>query len=485
MTLTDDRASRASARKAAAVSSPVEAGRSSNSSGVNVPGGTAKSNQGLRNMELWLLLFALGIMFAALLLVQLGARGEVDWNVITLTGGVAVLVLALHTVLRIRAPKADPFILPIATVLNGLGIAMIYRLDLAEPANAGVFLTDSTGQIIYTAIGVIAGIATLILLKNHRVLQRYTYVFMVTAIVLLLLPLIPGLGVTDANARVWISVAGFSFQPGEIAKICLAVFFAGYLVTARDSIEMVGPKILGIRFPRMKDLAPIVVVWLACMGVLVFQRDLGTSVLYFGLFVIMLYVATNRLSWVIFGAVLIAIGGVIAYNTMDYVHFRVQAWLDPFDPEIYNAPGGSYQLVQGMFGLANGGTIGTGLGQGRPHTTPLAESDFILVALGEELGLAGLIAILTLFLILVARGFRIGHQGVDDFGRLLATGLSFLIALQVFVVAGGVLRVIPLTGLTTPFMAAGGSSLLANWIIVAILLRLSDTIRTEPKGAGA
>lgn len=443
---------------------------------VTVPGAKPERRQGLRNMELMLLLFATGIVFGAILLVQLGVKGQFDTRVITLTGVLAALALAMHIVLRFRAPRADPFMLPIATTLNGLGIAMIYRLDLASPESASRLMNQSTAQIIYSGIAMVAAIVTLLFLKNHRVLQRYTYTFMLVAIVLLILPLVPGLG-ADANANVWVSIGGLSFQPGEIAKICLAVFFAGYLVTARESMQTIGPKILGIRFMRGRDLGPIIVVWVACMCVLVFQRDLGTSLLYFGLFLVMMYVATGRVSWVIVGGGLFVGGAVAASQLISYVNFRFRAWLDPFSEKIYEANGGSYQLVQGLFGFADGGLIGQGLGRGRPDVTPLASSDFILASLGEELGLSGLFVILALYLILVARGFRIGHQGLDDFGRLLATGLSFVIALQVFVVAGGVLRVIPLTGLTMPFMAAGGTSLVANWIIVAILLRLSDTVR--------
>lgn len=430
-------------------------------------------------MELGLLIFAAFINFAAILLVQLGVRGTFDFNVLTLSGIIAALTLGIHIVLRFRAPQADPFLLPIATVLNGLGIAMIYRLDLASDLGDS-FFTPSTSQMILTAVAIGFAIVVLLFLKNHRVLQRYTYLFMALAIVLLLLPLIPGLAAADVNARVWISIAGFSFQPGEIAKVALAIFFAGYLVTARETLSVVGHKFLWMRFPRIRDFGPILVVWLLCLGVLVFQRDLGTSLLYFGLFLVMMFVATGRVSWILIGLALIAIGGFFAYNVMDYVQFRVHAWLDPFDPEVYNAEGGSYQLVQGLYGLANGGLVGQGLGQGRPELTPLAASDFIIAALGEELGLSGIFVILSLLIIFVARGFRIGHQGLDDFGRLLATGLSFLIAMQVFIVVGGVTRVIPLTGLTMPFMASGGSSLLTNWIIVAILLRLSDTVRRFP-----
>jgi len=293
--------------------------------------------------------------------------------------------------------------------------------------------------------------------------------------------MLPIVGQTINGARLWVAIGPFAFQPGELGKVALAVFFAGYLVTARDSLSMVGRKVLGMRFPRARDLGPILVVFAASMVVLVFQRDLGTSLLYFGLFLVMLYVATGRSSWIVLGLALFGAGAFIASRLLSYVGGRVDAWLDPFSTANYDADGGSYQLVQGLFGFADGGLIGTGLGRGSPDITPLSESDYIISALGEELGLVGLFAILGLYLLFVARGFRIGFAGQDDFGRLLGVGLSFVIALQVFVVIGGVTRVIPLTGLTTPFLAAGGSSLVANWIIAALLLRLSDTVRNEPR----
>jgi cell division protein FtsW (lipid II flippase) len=244
---------------------------------------------------------------------------------------------------------------------------------------------------------------------------------------------------------------------------------------------MVGRKVLGLRFPRGRDLGPILVLWALSMAIIIFQRDLGTALLYFGLFVVMIYVATGRASWVVLGVGLFLAGGVIAGQVLVYVNDRFTNWLDAFNPAIYDAQGGSYQLVQGLFGLANGGLIGTGLGQGRPDITPLAQSDYIIASLGEELGLAGLFAILALYLLFISRGLRISFAGQDDFGRLLGVGLSFTLALQCFIVIGGVTRVIPLTGLTTPFLAAGGSSLVANWIIVALLLRLSDTVRNQPR----
>ncbi|WP_401000778.1 FtsW/RodA/SpoVE family cell cycle protein [Agromyces sp. GXQ0307] len=436
--------------------------------------------QKLRNLELGLLLVACVINAGAIVLVQLGALGRIDTQLVLLGAGLSALVFGLHIAMRFVARDADPFLLPIATVLNGLGIAMIYRIDIAY-GDAG-WDSAAVRQIVWSVIAIAAALATILLIRNHRMLFRYTYLSGLIAIVLLLLPLVPGLGQTRGGARVWIGIGDLvTFQPGEIAKIALAVFFAGYLVRNRDSLSMVGRTFLGMRFPRGRDLGPLLVVWALSMAVIVFQRDLGTALLYFGLFLVMLYVATSRLSWVVLGLSLFFAGAIIASQTLDYVNGRFQNWLNAFDPAVYDAQGGSFQLVQGLFGLANGGLIGTGLGQGRPDLTPVPQSDYIIASLGEELGLAGLFVILALYVLFVARGFRIGFAGQDDFGKLLGVGLSFVVALQVFIVVGGVTRVIPLTGLTTPFLAAGGSSLVANWIIVALLLRLSDTVRNHPR----
>nr|WP_242616502.1 FtsW/RodA/SpoVE family cell cycle protein [Microterricola gilva] len=436
--------------------------------------------QKLRNLELVLLIFACSINAIAIVLVQLGELGTLDTTLVVLGAGLSLLVFGMHVAMRFIARDADPFILPIATVLNGLGIAMIYRVDLL----LGDTGWDSAAvrQIVWSAMAIIAALAVIIVIRNHRVLFRYTYVAGFVAVILLLLPLVPGLGHEVNGARVWIGIGDFAtFQPGEIAKIALAVFFAGYLVRNRDSLSMVGSKFLGMRMPRMRDLGPLIVVWALSMSVIVFQRDLGTALLYFGLFLVMLYVATGRLSWVLLGLSLFFGGALIASQTLDYVNGRFNNWLDAFNPAVYEAAGGSYQLVQGLFGLANGGLLGTGLGQGRPDLTPVPQSDYIIASLGEELGLAGIFAILSLYMLFIARGFRIGFAGQDDFGKLLGVGLAFVVALQVFIVIGGVTRVIPLTGLTTPFLAAGGSSLVANWIIAALLLRLSDSVRNQPR----
>jgi cell division protein FtsW (lipid II flippase) len=433
----------------------------------------------MRNLEVLLLLIATALSAGAICLVQLGALDAIDSTVLTLSLGLGVLVFAMHFTMRVVAPDADPFILPIATLLNGLGIAMIYRIDIAK--NFTGWEAAGVRQIVWSALAIVLAIVVLIVVRNHRVLQRYRFVAMFAGIALLLLPLLPFIGSEKFGARIWIDIGPFSFQPGELGKIALAIFFAGYLVSARDSLSMVGRKFLGMRFPRARDLGPILIVFLASMGVLIFQRDLGTSLLYFGLFLVMIYVATGRASWIILGMSMFLGGALVASQTLSYVNGRFAAWLDAFNPDIYAQTGGSYQLVQGLFGLANGGLIGAGLGQGRPDIVPLAESDYIIASLGEELGLIGLFAILGLYLLFVSRGFRIGFAGQDDFGRLLGVGLAFVVALQVFIVVGGVTRVIPLTGLTTPFLAAGGSSLVANWIIAALLLRLSDTVRQQPR----
>ncbi|WP_354574223.1 FtsW/RodA/SpoVE family cell cycle protein [Frigoribacterium sp. UYMn621] len=433
----------------------------------------------LRNLELALLLFAFAVVGSSIALVELGTLGVLRGPVLALAAGLGVITLIIHVALRFVAAQADPFILPVITLLNGLGIAEIYRLDIGK--NQSGWEAAGVRQIAWTALAMLLALAVLIIIRNHRVLQRYRYIAMFVGIVLLLMPMLPGIGQTINGARLWIRFGSFNFQPGELAKIALAIFFAGYLVTARDSLSLVGRKFLGMRFPRVRDLGPILVIWLAAMAVLVFQRDLGTALLFFGLFLVMIYVATGRLSWVILGLALFVGGALIASRLLTYVGGRFSSWLDAFNPKIYDAPGGSYQLVQGIFGLAHGGLIGTGWGQGSPGIVPLAESDYIIASLGEELGLAGLFAILALYLLFVSRGFRIGFAGQDDFGRLLGVGLSFVIALQVFIVLGGVTRVIPLTGLTTPFLAAGGSSLVANWIIAALLLRLSDSVRNQPQ----
>jgi len=352
---------------------------------------------------------------------------------------------------------------------------MIHRIDLARVADDPDAGTFATQQLVWTTVSVVCFAATLIVIRDHRRLQAFTYTLGFVGVGLLLLPLVPGLGVNINGARIWISLAGMSFQPGEIAKICLAIFFAGYLVLNRDALALAGRRILGVDLPRGRDLGPILAMWLVSLGVLVFQRDLGSSLLFFGLFVVLLYVATERRYWLVVGAALFAGGAYFGYLAFSHVQSRVEGWLDPYsDVDTY------YQIVQGQYGLAWGGILGRGWGEGNPELTPYSWTDFIGTSLGEELGLTGLMAIIVIYGIIVERALRTALVCRDPFGKLLSVGLAVALALQVFVVIGGVTNLIPLTGLTTPFMSYGGSSLVANWIIMALILRISHHSRRPP-----
>jgi cell division protein FtsW (lipid II flippase) len=430
-----------------------------------------------RGVELGLLVPALALGVGAYALVGLNVTGSLPGNIAAYGAGMTVLALAMHVVLRLRAPYADPVILPATIALNGIGLAMIYRIDLAQ-STAEDPSTFANRQLVWTAVAVVLAGAVLVLLRDHRTLRRYTYTAMVAGLALVMLPLVPGLGAVINGARIWVRLGGMSLQPAEFGKIALAVFFAGYLVTHRDTLALAGPKILGLHLPRLRDLGPIVVVWVGSLAVLVLERDLGTSLLFFGLFVAMLYLATERTSWIVLGLGLFLGGALLAARTFGHVAARFDGWLHAFDPEVFNREtGGSFQLVTGLFGMASGGLFGAGWGQGRPDLVPYAESDFIVASLGEELGLTGLLAILLIYLVLAERGMRTAIGVRDGFGKLLAGGIAFVVAFQCFVVVGGVTRLIPLTGLTMPFLAYGGSSLLANWVIVALLLRISDNAR--------
>ncbi|MDT0120629.1 FtsW/RodA/SpoVE family cell cycle protein [Kocuria sp. PD6] len=425
-----------------------------------------------RITELLLLLVALVIGVGANILVD-PERAQADPRHIIMSGTVlGVGALLVHVVLWIRARYADPYLLPLAVALNGLGLAMIHRIDLSTNQSA------ANTQVVWTGVAMLACCVVLWLLKDHRRLRNVTYIMLLLSAVLLLLPMIPGLGVEINGARLWISVAGRTFQPGEIAKVTLAIFFAGYLSTNRDLILLAGRKIGPVRLPRFRDIAPMLAAWVIAIGVLVLQKDMGTAIMFFGLFLAMVYLATGRLGWIVLGVLLMAVGGFAASRMFSHVALRLDAWLDAFNPDVYNrSPGGSAQIVQGLFGLASGGLFGQGLGQGRPDLVSYSNSDMIITAFGEELGLIGLGAILVMFLLFATRGLRAALGTRDAFGKLLAAGLSSLMVLQLLVVIGGVTRLLPLTGLTTPFMSAGGSSLLSNWIIVAILLAISHSAR--------
>jgi len=429
-----------------------------------------------RNLELLLIVLALCVGGAAFFLVGSTTEDVDNTDFYVQMSIMTVLALAVHVLLRIFAKYADPVILPITVALNSLGLAMIHRIDLAKGTS------QSARQLLWTAIAIVIAAAILWAIKDHRILRRFTYIALLVSIVLLLLPLIPGLGVTINGARIWIRMGMFSLQPGELAKITLSVFFAGYLSSNRDLILLAGHKFGPLQLPRLRDMAPMVIAWLLSIGVLVVQRDLGSAILFFGLFIVMVYVATARISWVLIGLLMVVAGGIVAGLTMSHVTRRLDVWLNAFDPAIYQATGGSMQIVEGLFGMADGGLFGTGLGAGSPYRVPLANSDMIIASFGEEIGLIGVTAIILLYMLLVSRGLRAALGSRDTFGKLLAAGLSFTLGLQCIVIIGGVTRLIPLTGLATPFMAAGGSSLLANWIIIALLLLISHNSRRPKSG---
>ncbi len=437
-----------------------------------------------RNIEALLLIFALGLYAFELAQIQLAVLDVLTPEIMLYWAPIAAVAGIVHIILRARASEADGMILPIAVVINTLGISMIYRLDLGTLANGGTELF-AMRQVAWTAVAMAAAAAVIIYVPSHLFLRRYVYVSMIVGIGLLLAPMLPLIGRNINGAQLWIGIGPLTFQPGELAKIALTIFFAGYLVQRRDSLALVGRKVFGVQLPRARELGPILVIWAASLGVLVLQRDLGTSLLYFGIFIVLIYTATGRAIYVVVGLGMFLTGALVASRFADYVAGRFDSWLNPFSPENYDAVGGSYQLAQGLFGLAHGGMMGTGLGGGIPHLVPLSESDFIIASIGEELGLIGLFAVLTLYLLLVARSIRIGFNHPDDFSKLLATGLGFVIALQCFIVIGGVTRVVPLTGLTTPLLAAGGSSLLANWLIIAVLLRISDSANSGSRAVSA
>lgn len=424
-----------------------------------------------RTVELFMLIFALVIALGAWANVGLARTGHLPPNLAYYGGGFAALMFIAHAVVRYFTPYADPLLFPTVVLINGLGLVLIHRLDMAPNAES----TNAPQQLLWTTIGVALFIGVLVALRDHRALGRYMYTFGAAGLLLLALPGALPASISEVNgAKLWIQLGSLgSIQPAEFAKIALLIFFAGYLVSKRDVLSLAGRRILGFTFPRARDLGPVVVAWVASLGVLVFEKDLGTSLLFFGIFVTMLYLATKRVSWLFIGALLFVGGALAASRVFSHVQNRLSIWLHPF--AYANDEG--YQLVQAMFSLAAGSLLGTGFGQGRPGIVPFAKTDFITAALGEELGLTGLMAVLVLYGIVVERGMRAALSARDPFGKMLAAGLSFVLALQVFVVVGGVTRLIPLTGLTTPFLSYGGSSLIANWAIVAILLRVSDAAR--------
>ena len=433
-----------------------------------------------RDLELVMLAFATIVVTIALVLVELNQQQEVTRSLLYYGAAYLILFGAAHIAVRFLAPYADPLILPCVALLNGLGLVLIYRLDLAD-ATAAASVGDPIPagnvpyQIAWTALALGLFVAVLVLVHDHRMLARYGYTCGLVGLALLALPgLLPG-AISEVNgAKIWLRFGGLGIQPGEFAKILLMIFVAAFLVTKRDLFTTAGRSVLGMELPRARDLAPLLMAWGLSLGVLVLEKDLGTSLLFFGIVLVLIYIATERPAWLVIGLVFFIGGAMVSGLLFAHVQNRVTAWLNPFS----DYDGAGYQMAQSLFGLGTGGVFGTGLGAGRPDLVPEAHTDFITAAIGEELGFVGLAAVLFTYLLVVMRGMRTALTVRDTFGKLLAAGLSFAVGLQVFIVVGGVTKLIPLTGLTAPFLSYGGSSLLANYILVALLLRISHAARS-------
>lgn len=447
-----------------------------------------------RNSELGLVVLAVVVVTFGHATAGLAMSGALPSGLLPHAVGLGAAALLAHLAVRRFARHADPLILPITVLLSGLGLVLMDRLDHAYaehyPPEDYQSAPDAPDQVVWTLIGVALLVAVLVVLRHHRVLQRYTYLGMAVAMLLLMAPAL--FGADQYGAKRWITLGPLSVQPGEFVKVMIVVFFASYLMANRDALALVGRRFLGLAMPRGRNAGPVLLVWAVSLVVLFYERDLGTSLIFFGVFVVMLYIATERTSWLVFGGLLAALGTAVVATTQQHVKGRVQAWLDPmaiFLPEDQRPPGlVSDQVAQALFSFGAGGLTGTGLGEGHSYLIGFAgRSDFILATVGEELGLAGVTLVLLLYALLIQRGLSAGLSVTDPFGKLLAAGLATVLALQVFVVAGGVTGLIPLTGKALPFLAQGGSSTVANWLLVALLIRISDSAGksvTEPVGHG-
>ncbi|MFK8908881.1 FtsW/RodA/SpoVE family cell cycle protein [Streptomyces sp. YS-3] len=437
-----------------------------------------------RRTEAWLLVLVVSISVGGYAYVGLSMEGRPPSGLAGFAVSVFLLALVPHLAVRRWAARADPLILPVALLLTGVGLVLLHRLDVTYVARPDLKIAPTgNGQLVWTVIAVAVCVGVLLVVREHRWLQRYIYVTMAVAMVLLMAPAF--FGADQFGAKRWIMLGPLSVQPGEFVKIMIAVFFAGYLTVNRDALTLTGRRFLGMRLPPGRQLGPIATIWVLSLLVLVFERDLGTSLIFFGLFVIMLYLATERTSWVVCGLLMAVLGAGVVGSVEPHVHGRVVAWQNPMDAftEAGRQAGISEQLGQALFSFGSGGITGSGLGQGHPELIKFAgNSDFILTTVGEELGLTGVMAVLMLYGLLVQRGLSAALLARDPFGKLLAVGLSSALLLQVFVVTGGVMGLIPLTGKALPFLAKGGSSMVANWLMVALLIRISDSAqrRREP-----
>jgi peptidoglycan glycosyltransferase len=422
-----------------------------------------------RRAELRLLVLAIGLSLGAYVLVGLGVNDQVPAGLLGYGVLLAAGYLFAHLVIRRLAPTADPILLPTTGLLAGLGFAAIWRID---PDLAAA----QAGWLVF-ALALFA--LTLFVIRDHRQLDAFTYTIGFLGIGLLLLPLVPGLGFEARGARLWVGIGPLNFQPAELSKVLIAVFMASYLAARRELLAVATRKVGPLTLPEPRHLGPLLFAWGISLIVLFLEKDLGSSLLFFGIVVVMLWVATDRMAYLAFGGILFAAGALLAHQTFAHVQDRVTVWLNALDPRFIQDEG--FQIAQSLFALATGGITGTGLGLGRPQDIPAAHTDFVFSAIGEELGLLGTMAVLLLFVLLIVRGFRLALRRPDPFGQLLAVGLATILALQTFVIVGGVTRLIPLTGVTLPFVSYGGSSLVANFILLALLVRISAA--PQPEGS--
>jgi cell division protein FtsW (lipid II flippase) len=419
----------------------------------------ARANAGAL-LALTILTIALAIL--GLVLVGLGKNGRVPPNLPVYTALFVAGYTTCYFVIRRAAPLADPAIFPSAALLAAIGFVLIYRLDPSR----------STQQMVWMIVGLSAFIGTVIGVRDHRQLAAYTYTLGFVAVGLLLLPILPGIGREINGSRVWIGIGSLEFQPAELGKVAMVLFLASYLTTKRELLQEARVRIGPFHVPELKHLGPVLVAWGVSLAILFLEKDLGASLLYFGIFVVMLWVATGRAAYLVIGGGLFIVGALIAYATFGHVKDRVVIWEHAMETQHIHSDG--YQLAQSEFALSTGGIGGSGLGQGQPNEIPFASTDMIFAAIGEELGLLGSTAVLLLFLVLVGKALKTAVQLKDSFGKLLATGLATILGVQAFVIVGGVTRVIPLTGVTLPFVAYGGSSLLSNFVLLGLLIRLSS-----------
>lgn len=422
-----------------------------------------------RNTELSLLILALIVGAGAMTLVALARSVDRIALALPLAGVVAVAYIVTHILVRRIAKQGDPLVLPLVAILNAVGLAAVYRLD-PQPDGFG------PAQVTWTVVGLVFFLGTLFVLRDYRILARYKYILGFAGVILLLLPISP-LGATINGARLWLRIGGYSFQPGELAKVCLVVFFAAYLADRKELLSIATRRLGPMHIPDLKHFGPLLVMWGVSLAVMFYEKDLGSSLLFFSIFLVMLYIATARLAYMAFGMALFAAGAFIGYQLFSHVQDRVTTWFNVFDPKVVQDEG--FQLAQSLFAFATGGLFGTGLGEGRPDVIPEAHTDFVFSVIGEELGLLGTSAVLVCFMLLVARGLRIALNSRNDFGQLLASGLIAIFAIQTVIILAGVTRLLPLTGITLPFVSFGGSSILSNFILMALVLRVSHQNATE------